>query len=60
MQQQFSPLNSLDLVACAGLIAEGPVLLDVGMQALVSGGSPKGGWDVEIELDTDPSPKGGW
>lgn len=37
---------------------QAPQLLSPEMLALVSGGSPKGGWEIE---PSDPqSPKGGW
>jgi hypothetical protein len=60
MQQQFSLADSEELVACAETPVAGPVLLDLSLQALVSGGSPKGGWEVGIAFEADPSPTGGW
>ena len=60
MQTQFSPVQTLELDVNAKTSGVGPVLLDAALQALVSGGSPKGGWEVETSLGTDPSPKGGW
>ena len=60
MQHQLVNVYSLEFVAYAEVPLDGPVLLDVAELALVSGGSPKGGWELDIAQETDPSPKGGW
>ncbi len=60
MQQQHSPVASQEHTERQQAPAKGPVLLDLSQQQLVSGGAPKGGWEIEPALETDPAPKGGW
>ena len=57
-QQQNSVATSVlaDAVKAPGA---GLMLLDPAMQKMVSGGAPKGGWEIDV-LETDPAPKGGW
>jgi hypothetical protein len=59
MQQQNSPVASQESSENLQSPAQGPVLLDLSSQQLVSGGAPKGGWELDL-VDTDPAPKGGW
>lgn len=58
--QQHSNVNSFEVIANADAPVVGPVLLDAAALVLVSGGSPKGGWEIGNAPETDPSPKGGW
>lgn len=60
MQQHHSPVASQELAEGVQAPTTGPVVLDLSLQQLVSGGSPKGGWDIPLLQDSDPSPKGGW
>jgi hypothetical protein len=60
MQQHQSPVASQELAETVNGAAVGPVLLDLGLQKLVSGGAPKGGWDLPTALVVGPAPKGGW
>ncbi len=59
MQQQQSSVATQEQVDAVMAPVAGPVLLDNAMQSLVSGGAPKGGWEVDM-FETDPAPKGGW
>lgn len=60
MQQQLKTVDALESLALVDAPVTGPVPLDAALQLLVSGGSPKGGWEMDIAQETDPSPKGGW
>jgi hypothetical protein len=60
MQQQHSPAATQEIADSVQAPAQGPVLLDLSLQELVSGGAPKGGWPVASAVETDPAPKGGW
>ena len=46
--------------AAAAQPARGPQPLDARFLSMVSGGSPKGGWQSAELLSTAGSPKGGW
>lgn len=59
MQQQQNPVVASEFATAVEAPVAGPVLLDLTQQALVSGGAPKGGWEIAL-VETDPAPKGGW
>jgi hypothetical protein len=60
MQQQFSPVDSLDVVSPIEAPVSGPLVLDLALQSLVSGGySPKGGWAQPL-VGQDAPAEGGW
>jgi hypothetical protein len=59
MQQQFSPVDSLDVVTPTEAPVGGPIVLDLALQTLVSGGSPKGGWAPPAPTQEVP-PAGTW
>ena len=60
MRQQQSHNVSSETTEILAALATGPVLLDLSQQKLVSGGAPKGGWELELAGEIDPAPKGGW
>jgi hypothetical protein len=59
MQQQFSPVDSLDVVSPTETPVGGPLVLDLALQTLVSGGSPKGGWTPPVSTQEVPA-EGSW
>jgi hypothetical protein len=59
MQQQFSLVDSLEVVSPAEAPVSSPLVLDLALQTLVSGGSPKGGWVPTVAAQDLPA-EGSW